>query len=61
MTEDEIRARIEELQKLREQKLADVNAIGGALQDCEFWLNRLLDPPPAEVQGPRLVTDGDAK
>ena len=55
MTEGEIKARIEELQKLLDQRLADANALRGAIQDCEFWLARLLNPPAPETQGPRLV------
>jgi hypothetical protein len=29
------------LEKDREQLIANVNAINGALQDCEFWLAEL--------------------
>jgi hypothetical protein len=57
MTEDSLRERIAELEKLRVGYLADLNAVGGAIQDCEFWLNRLRNPPVPEVQEPRLVRD----
>ena len=55
MTEDEIRERIVELTKLRESRLADANAIGGALQDCEFWLQRLEAQKSAPPSPPKLV------
>ena len=62
ITKADLEARIEELQKLREARLADANAIGGAIQDCEFWARRLdlaaSDGEP--VQPPRLLKkDGD--
>ena len=53
MTENELRERIDELERLRVARLADVNALGGAIQDCEFWLGRLT--APAEPSKPRLV------
>lgn len=58
MNEQDIRTRIEELQKLRDNALANANAIGGAIQDCEFWLERLsaqAKPGPLHV-----VKDEDA-
>ena len=57
MTEDSLKERIAELEKLRVGCLADLNALGGAIQDCQFWLNRLQNPPVPEVQGPRLLKD----
>ena len=42
MTKEEIEARIVELKKLHTEALANLNAIGGAIQDCEFWLKRVI-------------------
>lgn len=41
MTKEEIEARIVELKKLHADAIANANAIGGAIQDCEFWLRRI--------------------
>lgn len=52
MTEAEIVERIELLEQQRSQALANVNALNGAIQDCEFWLKRIrsaknIEAPPA--------------
>ena len=36
-----MQARIQELAENRNQLIANVNAIDGAMQDCEFWLAQL--------------------
>lgn len=41
MNREELLARIAELSKLRDNALANANALGGAIQDCEFWLQRI--------------------
>lgn len=41
MTEELIKKRIEELMAQAEQLRANLNAIGGAIQDCEYWLEQL--------------------
>ena len=38
MTPDKIRARLDDLKRQRDQQIANANALGGAIQDCEFWL-----------------------
>ena len=48
ITRELLLARIRELQLLKDRYLADANAVSGAIQDCEFWLN-LLQDPPAEI------------
>jgi hypothetical protein len=54
MTEQEIRDRIEHLSKKREEFVAEIHALTGAIKDCEFWLERL--PKENEVKEPRLVS-----
>lgn len=41
MNEEKILARIEELKTQADQLRANLNAVGGAIQDCEFWLEQL--------------------
>ena len=48
MTRADIEQRIAELKKLQADALANANAIGGAIQDCEFWLGRLAEPAPEQ-------------
>ena len=38
MTPDKIRARLDDLKRQRDQQIANANALGGAIQDCEYWL-----------------------
>lgn len=52
MTKNDIKTRIEELKKLRDQALANANAIGGAIQDCEFWLEWLDNQAKGEDSTP---------
>ena len=37
-----ILARIADLKQQRETAIANVNALSGAIQDCEFWLGRAV-------------------
>ena len=41
ITKDDLQRRIEELTKAQADALANANALGGAIQDCQFWINRL--------------------
>ena len=40
MNSQQILERIEELKQRANQLQADLNAVGGAIQDCEYWLER---------------------
>lgn len=40
---------IQQAQTQAQQVNADVNAINGALQDCDFWLNKLADEASENV------------
>lgn len=44
MTIESLEKRKLELQTQQAQLVANVNAIGGALQDCEYWINVLKNP-----------------
>jgi hypothetical protein len=44
MNEQQILERIEELKQRATQLQADLNAVGGALQDCEYWLEKVSKP-----------------
>ena len=57
VTAEEIRERMQILNQKREQALADANAYAGAIQDCQFWLARMLDGDQTEtnIQKPELV------
>lgn len=50
MNKEQILARIDELQKTAQQALANFNAIQGALQECQLWLDKVnvVDEPQAE-------------
>jgi hypothetical protein len=39
---------LSQIEKVKEQVVADLNALGGAIQDCEYWLKE-LQPKEAEV------------
>ena len=41
-----IEARISMLEEQREQLLAQLNAVVGALQDCQHWLETAKAPTP---------------
>jgi hypothetical protein len=54
ITKADLEARIAELNKLRNDVIANANAINGAIEDCQFWLERL--GKEEEVKEPRLVS-----
>lgn len=41
MTEEQILARLEELKVQADTLRANLNAVSGAIQDCEYWLEQL--------------------
>ena len=44
MTEDTLKERMAALEAQRRQMEANLNAIAGAMQECQFWLNKLKVP-----------------
>jgi hypothetical protein len=48
MTTDQIKTRIEILTAQAKQLELNLHAIGGAIQDCQYWLNELEKPNAAD-------------
>jgi hypothetical protein len=48
MTREEIEKRMSELVAAKEKLVADLNAVSGAIQDCEYWLAKLAEKEQAE-------------
>jgi hypothetical protein len=51
ITKEQIEKRLEALKADYQQAVANVHAIGGAIQDCEHWLEQLakeVDTPVEE-------------
>ena len=41
MTQESIEGRISQLQEQKQSLIADLNAVDGAIQDCQYWLKQL--------------------
>lgn len=54
VTKQDIQARLDELERDRQAHEAQINAIMGAMQDCDFWLKKIDE---AEAQ-PKENSDG---
>ena len=52
MTKDLVQKRKQELEQQRVQTIATLNAIEGAVQDCDYWLKQ-LEPPPTISDSPK--------
>lgn len=50
MTVDQFRERLGRLQQEQEKARLAVTAYGGAIQECEYWLNVLLDEQKDEQE-----------
>ena len=44
MTEQDLNERLQSLDAQRRQAEANLNAIAGAMQECQFWLNKITSP-----------------
>ena len=44
MTEQDLNERLKSLDAQRRQAEANLNAIAGAMQECQFWLTKLTSP-----------------
>lgn len=49
MTESKLRTRIAELQKALDQVQANGNALVGAIQECELWLQNICEESTTAV------------
>ena len=45
MTELDLKERLEALEAQRRQGEAKLNAIAGAMQECQYWLQKIADKP----------------
>jgi len=45
MTELDLKERLEALEAQRRQGEANLNAIAGAMQECQYWLQKIADKP----------------
>ena len=43
MTESDFKERLEALEAQRRQMEANLNAIAGAMQECQYWLQKIAD------------------
>lgn len=50
VSKEALQARLFELQRQREQAIANVNAISGAIQECEYWLKKLKEKEEEEPE-----------
>lgn len=50
ITTMDVEKRLAELSDQRDQKIADANALTGAIQDCQHWLEVLAKDEPAAVK-----------
>ena len=57
MTEGEVLTRKGELEKMLDQAVANANALKGAIQDCDFWLERLREKTPETPASLKIVKD----
>ena len=48
MTELDLKERLEVLEAQRRQGEANLNAIAGAMQECQYWLQKIADKPEQE-------------
>jgi chaperonin cofactor prefoldin len=51
MTEQDLTDRLQALDDQRKQMEANLNAIAGAMQECNFWLKKLSTPKPEQQNG----------
>ena len=58
MNEAELKARIEALSASAKQMEINLHAIGGAIQDCNYWLKRLEDENAADQVNDPQGTEG---
>ena len=53
---------LEEYQKAMQQTSTQIQAIGGAIQTCDYFINKIQQPPPEpELENTEEKEDGDRK
>jgi hypothetical protein len=58
VTLPEIEKRLEELKAAQVQAVANVQALGGAIQDCEFWIERFKQEAVKGIKEPEKQATG---
>jgi prefoldin subunit 5 len=51
ITAEKIQARLDDLKAQADQLRGNLNAVGGAIQDCEYWLEQLNEPELELIKG----------
>jgi len=52
MIEQDFKERLEALEGQRRQMEANLNAVAGAIQECNFWLNKMNTPELKQQDNP---------
>ena len=55
MTELDLKERLEALAAQRRQGEANLNAISGAMQECQYWLDKITNPVQLEQENGNAV------
>ena len=55
ITSEQIEARLTQLRSDKNELVANVHAINGAIQDCEYWLALLEETATEEEQSPPVA------
>ena len=55
MTELDLNERLEALAAQRRQGEANLNAIAGAMQECQYWLDKITNPVQLEQENGNAV------
>lgn len=52
---DKFKDRLKKLEEAKLQAMAQLNALAGAIQECEYWITMLNTPPdePAVADSPQ--------
>jgi prefoldin subunit 5 len=51
ITTEKIQARLDDLKAQADQLRGNLNAVGGAIQDCEYWLEQVKEPELELIKG----------
>jgi hypothetical protein len=57
MTEEQIHNRIRDLNAQSQQLRGNLNAVDGAIQDCQYWLKQIEDNATGLIKDENHATD----
>lgn len=60
-TVEALRKRLQDLLLDRERAIANVNALEGAIQECEYWLSEVQAAEKAKAEAPKVEQKPDPK